>query len=122
MAADGDVEHTEIEMELEDQAVAPRIARSPNEPASLERTFHEVTHLPLRTWCRFCMLGRSEDDYHARLAEVDDVPRIGMDNMRVCEHGIISTVEGAAGDIGVTMLGRSSCTSPFGFILSRAKV
>ena len=45
MAADGDVEHVEIEMELED----PRIARSPREPTSLERTLHEVTHFPLRT-------------------------------------------------------------------------
>ena len=50
------------------------------------------------------MMGRSKDAYHARLAEVDDVPRIGMDYMRVSEHGINSTVEGAAGDIGVTML------------------
>ena len=51
MVANGDEEHAEIEMELEDQAVAPRIARSPKEPTSLERTLHEVTHLPLRDWC-----------------------------------------------------------------------
>ena len=98
MAADGDVEHANIEVELEDQAVAPSIARS------LERTLHEVTHLPLRTSCRFCMLGFSKDVYHARLAEVDDVPHIGLDYMRVSEHGINSTVEGAAGHIGDTML------------------
>ena len=50
------------------------------------------------------MMGLSKGVYHARLAEVDDVPRIGMDYMRVSEHGINSTVEGATGDIGVTML------------------
>ena len=104
IAADGDVEHADVEVDLEDQAVAPRIVRSPKEPTSLERTLHEVTHLPLRTRCRFWMLGRSQDVYHDRLAEVDDVPRIGMDYMRVSEHGINSTVEGAAGDIDVTML------------------
>ena len=104
MMADGDGEHADIEGDLEDQAVAPRIARSPKEPTSLERTLHEVTHLPLRSWCRFCMMGRSKDAYHARLAEVDDVPRIGMDYMRVSKHGINSTVAGAAGDIGVTIL------------------
>ena len=102
--ANGDGEHADIEVDLEDQAVAPRIARSPKEPTSLERALHEVTHLPLRSWCRFCMMGRSKDAYHARLAEVDDVPRIGMDYMRVSEHGVNSTVEGAAGDVGITML------------------
>ena len=40
------------------------------------------------------MMGRSKDAYHARLAEVDDVPRSGMDYMRVSEHGVNSTVEG----------------------------
>ena len=104
MVANGDGEHADIEVDLEDQAVAPRIARSPKEPTSLERALHEVTHLPLRSWCRFCMMGRSKDAYHARLAEVDDVPRIGMDYMRVSMHGVNSTAEGAAGDVGITML------------------
>ena len=50
------------------------------------------------------MMGRPKDAYHAWLAEVEDVPRIGMDYMRVSEHGVNSTVEGAAGDVGITML------------------
>ena len=50
------------------------------------------------------MMGRSKDAYHVQLAEVDNVPRIGMDYMRVSEHGVNSTVERAAGDIGITML------------------
>ena len=40
------------------------------------------------------MMGRSKDACRALLAEVDDVPRIGMDYMRVSEHGINSTVLG----------------------------
>ena len=48
------------------------------------------------------MLGRSKDAHHARLAEVDDVSRIGMDYMRISEHGAKSTVEGAAADVGIT--------------------
>ena len=51
MAADGDVEHADIQVDLKDQAVASTIARSPKEPTSLEMALHEVTHLPLRTWC-----------------------------------------------------------------------
>ena len=36
MVANGDGEHVDIEVDLEDQAVAPRIARGPKEPTSLE--------------------------------------------------------------------------------------
>ena len=50
------------------------------------------------------MMGRSKDVYHAQLAEVDDVPRIGMDYMRVSEHGINSVEGGSAGDVCVTVL------------------
>ena len=50
------------------------------------------------------MMGRSKDVYHSNLVEIDDDPRIGMDNMRVSEQGISSGVEENAGDTGVTML------------------
>ena len=46
MVANGDGEHADIEVDLEDQALAPRIARSPKEPTSLERALHEVTTSP----------------------------------------------------------------------------
>ena len=37
MVANGDGEHVDIEVDLEDQAVAPRIGLSPKEPISLWR-------------------------------------------------------------------------------------
>ena len=45
-------EDAEIEVEPEDLAARPRIARSPREPTSQERLIHEVTHIPMRTWCK----------------------------------------------------------------------
>ena len=64
-ADDDGEEGAEIDMGEEDQALAPRVARSPREPTSAERQLHEVTHLPLRSWCRHCMMGRCKDVCHA---------------------------------------------------------
>ena len=59
-----DEEVIEIDEEArqgESPAARPRVARGPREPTSQERALHEITHIPLRTWCRHCMWGRSKD-------------------------------------------------------------
>ena len=71
----------------------PRIARAPKEPTSLERAIHEVTHIPIRTWCRHCMRGRGKDVYHTRIGGEQDVPRVGMDYMYMAERGLVSKPE-----------------------------
>ena len=97
-------EDAEIEAEPEDLAARPRIARSPREPTSQERLVHEVTHIPMRTWCKHCMKGRSRDSRHVRLPDAQEVPRVGMDYMRVSETGVTSKLDEAAGEMGMTML------------------
>ena len=97
-AADGGdigerVDEEVIEMDDGDRegdapAAQPRVPKSPREPTSQERALHEITHIPLRTWCRHCMRGRSKDVYHARLDCEHDVPRIGMDYMHISEQGV----------------------------------
>ena len=78
----------------EAQAARPRVARSPREPTSLERELHEVTHIPLRTWCRHCMLGRCKDAYHSRLGDGSkDVPRVGMDYMHISDNGVTNKID-----------------------------
>ena len=78
----------------EAQAARPRVARSPREPTSFERELHEVTHIPLRTWCRHCLLGRCKDVYHSRLGDgSNDVPRVGMDYMHISDHGVTNKID-----------------------------
>ena len=127
-AEDGEAQNAEVDMDAdghagESQALAPRVARSPREPTSLERQLHEVTHLPMRSWCRHCMMGRSKDVYHAKLGEVDDVPRMGMDYMFVSERGVTSKAEENLENIGdsITMLVLTGI-NPFGYIPWREKV
>ena len=52
------------------EAVPPRA--STRQPSERERRLHEITHLPFRQWCPFCVAGKSRADCkHA--AEVEDV-------------------------------------------------
>ena len=49
--AGGEVDMDDEIQEGDRKTQKPRIARAPREPTSLERAVHEVTHLPIRTWC-----------------------------------------------------------------------
>ena len=97
------------EMDAEEEAAAdeqaaaqqvqqPRIARTPREPTSEERRIHDITHIPMRPWCRHCMRRRCKDTYHVRLKYVEEVPRIGMDYTYLSEKGVTSSRDEAPED------------------------
>ena len=56
-------------LELAEQAyqteeVQPRDTySSTRQPTERERRLHEITHLPFRQWCPFCVSGKSRADY-----------------------------------------------------------
>ena len=37
----------------------PRYVEAPVQPSERERKLHEVTHLPFKRWCAFCVMGKS---------------------------------------------------------------
>ena len=38
----------------------PRFVDAPVQPSEKERKLHEVTHLPFKRWCTFCVMGKSK--------------------------------------------------------------
>ena len=69
-------------MLVEQEAVMPAIARDPGMPSKEEREAHNVTHLPFRPWCEFCVKGRGRDRYHRRVegeAAAQELPKISLD-------------------------------------------
>ena len=40
-----------------EEALVPRCARDPLQPTKAEWEAHQATHLPYRSWCRFCVDG-----------------------------------------------------------------
>jgi hypothetical protein len=43
----------------------------PREPTAEERSEHEMTHLPYRSWCRHCVRGRGKEAAHCRQAQAE---------------------------------------------------
>ena len=55
LAAEGEGSEEEGE-----EALVPRAARNPLQPTRAEWEAHQATHLPYRSWCRFCVEGRCD--------------------------------------------------------------
>ncbi|CAE8633525.1 unnamed protein product, partial [Polarella glacialis] len=58
---------------LNSEAQAPRMPAVPASPSAEERGRHELTHMPFRTWCRACVVGRGHTAPHRRVPR----PRAG---------------------------------------------
>ena len=56
-----------LKRSLEDyEPVVVRTLASPELPSQAEIDEHNVSHQPYRAWCRFCVMGRGEPDYHRK--------------------------------------------------------
>ena len=47
-------------------ALPAKELRRPQQPTADERRLHELTHLPFRSWCRFCVLGKGRANQSRR--------------------------------------------------------
>ena len=73
-----------------EEALVPRCARSPFQPTKAEWEAHQATHLPYRSWCRFCVEGRCDNPPHrGRPAELEQpaVQEVHMDYCFVRREG-----------------------------------
>ena len=59
----GDVSSSEVQMS-EDEASRPKPWPAPTFPTAAEIEKHSLTHLPCRSWCRFCVMGRRPNAAH----------------------------------------------------------
>ena len=54
----------------------------PRQPSQQEKEEHEMTHLPFRSWCRHCIMGRGrEEDCRKSMEEERQVPEVHLDYM-----------------------------------------
>ena len=54
----------------------------PRQPSQQEEEEHEMTHLPCRSWCRHCIMGRGrEEDWRKSMEEERQVPEVHLDYM-----------------------------------------
>ena len=54
----------------------------PRQPSRQEKEEHEMTHLPLRNWCRHCIMERGrEEDCRKTMEDERQVPEVHLDYM-----------------------------------------
>ena len=78
-----DQEH-EGQQEEEGEAVQPKAIWTPKRPTVKEVEEHNLTHLPFRNWCIFCVKGKAKDDPHRRKIKQDeeqDIRIVSIDYM-----------------------------------------
>ena len=58
-----------------------RVLAAPRTPTKAEREEHDVSHVPYRPWCRFCVMGRRLERRHLTQSgdRDDDRPRVFAD-------------------------------------------
>ncbi|MDA8582760.1 hypothetical protein N9L68_00975 [bacterium] len=89
----------------DEEGAKPRTCRKPKLPSKKEIEEHEATHLPFRSWCRFCVRGRGRNTPHRGhegVEEDDFVPRIALDY-----HFISQADEAASSNPVLTMVDSS---------------
>ena len=79
-SAGGDAAEAE-ELRSEQDERVPKPVADVKGPTQWERMTHDITHIPYRPWCRFCVEGRGKSRYHSRHLEdrSNEKPVVSMD-------------------------------------------
>ena len=89
MAPAEDEPTTEQEVSIEDEVdtESPTHAHDPLQPTARQVAEHRVCHLPFRTWCKHCILGRGRGTPHRR-GPGSALPIIGVDYFFMTVKGV----------------------------------
>ena len=53
--------------EPQEEAVPAKPIRAPDEPSDKEYQCHLIGHLPYRSWCRWCVMGKGRNLAHKKI-------------------------------------------------------
>jgi len=75
-----------------EEAEPVKRATDPGAPTTAQVEEHRMTHIPFRSWCKWCVLGRGRGIQH-RKAGASDVPIIGVDYFFLTKGGFFARRE-----------------------------
>ena len=73
-----DDEEIKISDDIDGETETIKMASDPGKPTQRQVEEHRRTHLPFRSWCRWCVLGRGRGMQH-RACIGSIVPIVGLD-------------------------------------------
>ena len=76
-------------VEISEEAEPLKVAPSPTMPSAAEIEEHRISHIPYRSWCRECVMGRGLGEKRGRHQGRDHgVAIVGIDYFYVTTRGI----------------------------------
>ena len=83
-----DVEDEDVDQGAE-EAEPPRKATSPTMPSAADVEEHRLTHVPFRSWCTECCMGRGLGEQRgAHTGRAHDIPIVGVDFWYITTGGV----------------------------------
>ena len=77
-----------LDGEAEEEAQQPRALRDPGAPTSKEIAEHNLTHIPFRSWCPSCVVGKARDRAHLKQADSEkQLPEVVFDYCFMANEG-----------------------------------
>jgi len=76
-----------------EEAERVKHAADPGAPTAAQVEDHRKTHIPYRSWCKWCVLGRGRGIQHRKSAGASAVPIIGVDYFFLTKGGIFTRRE-----------------------------
>ena len=76
-----------------EEAERVKHAVDPGAPTAAQVEDHRKTHIPYRSWCKWCVLGRGRGIQHRSSAGASAVPIIGVDYFFLTKGGVFSRRE-----------------------------
>ena len=85
-------EEISIEADADTEVGPGKTATDPGRPTDKQIEEHRATHLPYKSWCRWCVLGRGRGLQH-RACTTSLIPAIGMDYFFLTSAGVVPKAE-----------------------------
>ena len=81
-----------VEIEGEDDVEPINKASNPRLPCAADVEEHNRTHIPYRSWCKWCVEGRGRGEQH-RTSPGSSVPIVGLDYFFITSGGVMKRNE-----------------------------
>ena len=75
--ADQSEEHTDANLD-----------KCPGQPSAQEEEEHRCSHIPYRSWCKWCVMGRGLGTPHSGLHNHSQIPPVGLDYFFITDAGV----------------------------------
>jgi hypothetical protein len=85
---EGEAEKDEVEIEGEEDSEPTRYLPCEPIPPAKEVEEHRCSHIPFRSWCKWCMMGRGLGLQHRGGSAQSSVPVVGLDYFFITSGGV----------------------------------